>query len=95
MSYTGIGGSPTNRNGASAGCVRQGLVSLKEDGTFASWIWKAKWLVLKEAVLEVRKSEVRVVRGDRVSAMPDPPPRTRPSSRSSNSTTSPTSSGRT
>ncbi|KAL1753940.1 kinase-like domain-containing protein [Schizophyllum commune] len=57
MSYTGIGGSPTNRNGAGAGCVRQGLVSLKEDGTFASWIWKAKWLVLKEAVLEVRKSE--------------------------------------
>lgn len=57
MSYTGIGGSPTNRNGGGFGCVRQGLVSLKEDGTFASWIWKAKWLVLKEAVLEIRKSE--------------------------------------
>lgn len=58
-SYSGIGGSPSasNGNGVSGGVVRQGPVSVKEDGTFASWIWKVKWLVLKEMTLTLHKSE--------------------------------------
>ncbi|KAJ7468514.1 Pkinase-domain-containing protein [Mycena latifolia] len=58
-SYSGIGGSPSasNGNGAGGGVVRQGPVSVKEDGTFASWIWKVKWLVLKEMTLTFHKSE--------------------------------------
>lgn len=58
--YSGIGGSP-NRNSEAlfnSQIVRNGLVSIKEDGTFASWIWKAKWLVLKEQTLSIHKSEV-------------------------------------
>jgi hypothetical protein len=59
-SYSGIGGSPSSSNGAGmGGVVRQGPVSVKEDGTFASWIWKVKWLVLKEMTLTLHKSEVR------------------------------------
>lgn len=60
QSYTGIGGSP-NRGSESAlnmNPVRSGPVSIKEDGTFASWIWKLKWLVLKEQTLTIHKSEV-------------------------------------
>ncbi|KAJ7456298.1 STE/STE20/PAKA protein kinase [Mycena galericulata] len=58
-SYSGIGGSPSASNGSSGGggVVRQGNVSIKEDGTFASWIWKVKWLVLKEMTLTMHKSE--------------------------------------
>ncbi|KAJ6542575.1 kinase-like domain-containing protein [Mycena capillaripes] len=58
-SYSGIGGSPSSSNGSGAGggVVRQGPVSVKEDGTFASWIWKVKWLVLKEMSLSFHKSE--------------------------------------
>ncbi|KAJ6469033.1 STE/STE20/PAKA protein kinase [Mycena vitilis] len=58
-SYSGIGGSPSlsNGSGAGGGVVRQGAVSVKEDGTFASWIWKVKWLVLKEMSLSLHKSE--------------------------------------
>ncbi|KAL0564760.1 hypothetical protein V5O48_017279 [Marasmius crinis-equi] len=37
--------------------VRSGTVSLKEDGTFASWMWKSKWLVLKELQLSIHKAE--------------------------------------
>jgi protein-serine/threonine kinase len=37
--------------------VRSGPVSVKEDG-FASWIWKVKWMVLKEQTLTIHKSEV-------------------------------------
>jgi hypothetical protein len=62
-SYSGIGGSP-NRNSEAlfnSQVVRSGLVSVKEDGTFASWIWKVKWLVLKEQTLSIHKSEVRVL----------------------------------
>jgi hypothetical protein len=61
-SYSGIGGSP-NRNSEAlfnSQVVRAGLVSVKEDGTFASWIWKAKWLVLKEQTLSIHKSEVNI-----------------------------------
>lgn len=59
-SYSGIGGSPSLSNGSgSGGVVRQGPVSVKEDGTLTSWIWKVKWLVLKEMTLTLHKSEVR------------------------------------
>lgn len=59
-SYSGIGGSPSLSNGSSSGgVVRQGPVSVKEDGTLTSWIWKVKWLVLKEMTLTLHKSEVR------------------------------------
>lgn len=57
--YSGIGGSP-NRNAEAtfnAQIVRSGIVSMKEDG-FASWIWKAKWIVLKDQTLSIHKSEV-------------------------------------
>lgn len=62
-SYTGIGGSPSRGNGFGGGSdvVRAGSVSVKEEGTFASWIWKLKWLVLKEQTLSIHKSEVRIV----------------------------------
>ncbi|KAK7029777.1 Non-specific serine/threonine protein kinase [Favolaschia claudopus] len=57
-SYSGIGGSPSLSNGSGAGgIVRQGQVSVKEDGTLTSWIWKLKWLVLKEMTLSLHKSE--------------------------------------
>ncbi|KAG7086030.1 hypothetical protein E1B28_003551 [Marasmius oreades] len=57
-SYSGIGGSPNrNSEGMSSVIVRSGSVSLKEDGTFASWMWKAKWLVLREQVLSIHKYE--------------------------------------
>lgn len=58
--YSGIGGSPNRNSGAAmfnSQVVRQGPVYVKEDG-FASWLWKAKWLVLKEEVLTIHKSEV-------------------------------------
>ncbi|TFK33091.1 kinase-like domain-containing protein [Crucibulum laeve] len=57
--YSGIGGSP-NRGSEStlnnSQVVRNGTVSIKEDG-FASWIWKMKWLVLKEQTLSIHKNE--------------------------------------
>ncbi|KAJ7468611.1 hypothetical protein FB451DRAFT_1039327 [Mycena latifolia] len=37
--------------------VRRGPVSVKEGGGLASWIWSTKWLVLKEMVLTLHKSE--------------------------------------
>ncbi|KIM83935.1 hypothetical protein PILCRDRAFT_68624 [Piloderma croceum F 1598] len=36
--------------------VRQGMVNIKEDG-FASWLWRPKWLVLKERTLSIHKTE--------------------------------------
>ncbi|KAF8911288.1 kinase-like domain-containing protein [Mucidula mucida] len=58
-SYSGIGGSPSRSNdtGLASNVVRAGPVSVKEEGTFASWIWKLKWLVLKEQTLSLHKSE--------------------------------------
>jgi protein-serine/threonine kinase len=38
--------------------VRNGMVSIKADG-FASWLWRPKWLVLKEQTLSIHKTEVR------------------------------------
>ncbi|KAJ7233319.1 kinase-like domain-containing protein [Mycena rebaudengoi] len=71
-SYSGIGASPAASGSgsfgraassgfspgmASGGVVRQGPVSVKEDGTFASLIWKLKWLALDDVALTLRKSE--------------------------------------
>ncbi len=44
--------------GPPSSVVRCGSVSVKEEGTFASWIWQKKWLVLKEQTLSLHKSEV-------------------------------------
>ena len=41
--------------------VRSGTVSVKEDGFATSWLWRPKWLVLKEQTLSIHKSEVSVL----------------------------------
>ena len=64
-SYSGIGGTPNiggfpkrSSDGAgTSGVIRQGPAGFKEDA-FASWIWREKWLVLKEQSLSVHKNEV-------------------------------------
>ena len=64
-SYSGIGGTPNiggfPKRGSDSipvsGIVRQGSVGFKEDA-FASWIWREKWLVLREQSLSVHKNEV-------------------------------------
>lgn len=59
--YTGIGGSPNrgaDDSSNSQSVVRQGAVSLKEEG-FANWLFTRKWLVLKEQTLSIHRSEVR------------------------------------
>jgi hypothetical protein len=58
--YSGIGGTPNRNSDAifNSQIVRSGPASIKEEGTFASWIWKLKWLVLKEQTLTIHKSEV-------------------------------------
>ncbi|KAF9067970.1 kinase-like domain-containing protein [Rhodocollybia butyracea] len=69
--YTGIGGTPSREgygtpistpipqptNINSGGVVRSGPVSMKEEGTFASWMWKVKWLCLRDSTLSIHKSE--------------------------------------
>ena len=58
-SYTGIGGSP-NRNSDmpnGSNIVRCGTVIVKEDG-LVSFLWRPKWLVLKESTLSIHKNEV-------------------------------------
>jgi hypothetical protein len=59
--YSGIGSAPSRGNSADefsgSRVVRSGNASIKEDG-FASWLWKAKWLVLTEQVLSIHKNEV-------------------------------------
>ncbi|GJE89158.1 Pkinase-domain-containing protein [Phanerochaete sordida] len=57
-SYSGIGGSPnrTSDSISSAQVVRCGIVSVKEDG-LVSWLWRPKWLVLKEQALLIHKNE--------------------------------------
>ncbi|OSD03749.1 Pkinase-domain-containing protein [Trametes coccinea BRFM310] len=57
-SYSGIGGSPDRNSGAinSSHVVRSGTVAVKEDG-LVSWLWRPKWLVLKEQTLSIHKSE--------------------------------------
>lgn len=58
-SYSGVGGSPNRiSDGLShSNVVRQGSVSVKEDG-IVSWLWRPKWLVLKEQTLSIHKNEV-------------------------------------
>ncbi|KAJ3773268.1 Pkinase-domain-containing protein [Lentinula raphanica] len=51
------GGGGGGGSGQGEGVIRSGQASVKEDGTFASWIWKVKWLVLKEQTLSMAKSE--------------------------------------
>lgn len=60
-SYSGIGGSPnrTSDSLTNAQVVRCGVVSVKEDG-LVSWLWRPKWLVLKESTLAIHKNEVRM-----------------------------------
>ncbi len=48
-----------------SGIVRQGSVGFKEDA-FASWIWREKWLVLREQSLSVHKNEVSFPSSSRV-----------------------------
>ncbi|KAF7795771.1 hypothetical protein EIP86_006938 [Pleurotus ostreatoroseus] len=57
-SYSGIGGSPnrTSDSLTNAQVVRCGVVSVKEDG-LVSWLWRPKWLVLKESTLAIHKNE--------------------------------------
>ncbi|KAL6308798.1 kinase-like domain-containing protein [Sparassis latifolia] len=60
-SYSGIGGSP-NRNSdmsSHSNTVRVGYVSIKEDGVI-SWLWRPKWLILKEQTLTIHKNETTV-----------------------------------
>lgn len=58
-SYSGIGGSPIRSQDmySSSDVVRSGMVGVKEDG-IVSWLWRPKWLVLKEQTLSIHKSEV-------------------------------------
>ncbi len=72
-SYSGIGGTPNiggfPKRGSDStimsGIVRQGSVGFKEDA-FASWIWREKWLVLREQSLSVHKNEVSFPSSSRV-----------------------------
>lgn len=60
--YSGIGGSPNRMSDglSSVHVVRSGTVSVKEDG-LVSWLWRPKYLILKEQTLSIHKSEVGVV----------------------------------
>ncbi|KAH9837838.1 Pkinase-domain-containing protein [Rhodofomes roseus] len=57
-SYSGIGASPIRNTDMYSGSevVRAGVVAVKEDG-LVSWLWRPKWLVLKEGSLSIHKSE--------------------------------------
>src|ERR1700733_14287530 len=64
-SYSGIGGSP-NRNSENimnTHVVRNGPVSIKEEGftSFTSFLWRPRWLVLKEQSLLIQKNEVCLI----------------------------------
>ncbi|KAF8963248.1 kinase-like domain-containing protein [Flammula alnicola] len=56
--YSGIGGSPNRGpdDAMNSQVVRLGVVSMKEDG-FGNWLFQRKWLVLKEQMLSIHKSE--------------------------------------
>lgn len=57
--YSGVGGSPdrTSDSLMNAHIVRYGIVNVKEDG-LVSWLWRPKYLVLKEQTLSIHKNEV-------------------------------------
>jgi hypothetical protein len=60
--YSGIGGSPGRAfdgGPPASAVVRQGTVQVKEEG-FASFLWRPKFLVLKETTLTLHKSDVGV-----------------------------------
>ena len=59
--YSGIGGSPnrTSDSGMSANVIRAGPVQIKDDG-IVSWLWRPRWLVLKDQTLSIHKNEVRI-----------------------------------
>lgn len=61
-SYSGIGGSPNRGSDtySNSNVVRSGIVSVKEDG-IVSWLWRPKWLVLKEQTLSIHKNEVSLI----------------------------------
>ena len=64
-SYSGIGGSPNRPSDSfrDSQIVRSGTVNVKEDG-FASWLWRPKWLILKEQMLTIHKNEVSLLEID-------------------------------
>ena len=61
-SYSGIGGSPNrhSENILNTHIVRSGAVTVKEEG-FVSFLWRPKWLVLKEHSLLIQKADVSLV----------------------------------
>ena len=65
-SYSGIGASPIRNTDMyfTSDVVRAGVVAVKEDG-IVSWLWRPKWLVLKEGTLSIHKSEVSPDHRDR------------------------------
>ena len=73
-SYSGIGGSPNpnSENIMGIHVVRSGVVSYKEDG-FASWLWRPKWLFLKEQTLSIHKNEVSLICLPTLPPYHDPP----------------------
>ncbi|KDR78111.1 hypothetical protein GALMADRAFT_224500 [Galerina marginata CBS 339.88] len=56
--YSGIGGSPNRGpdDAINSQIIRHGAVSMKEEG-FGNWLFTRKWLVLKEQILSIHKSE--------------------------------------
>lgn len=50
------GGGGIWNGGPTETVVREGHISVKEDG-FASWLWRPKYLVLKTQTLEIKKTE--------------------------------------
>lgn len=70
-SYSGIGASPIRNTDMFSGSevIRAGVVAVKEDG-IVSWLWRPKWLVLKEGSLFIHKSEVSPDHGDRLLQLP-------------------------
>lgn len=71
-SYSGIGASPIRNTDMFSGgseVIRAGVVAVKEDG-IVSWLWRPKWLVLKEGSLSIHKSEVSPDHSDRLLPLP-------------------------
>jgi hypothetical protein len=91
----GIGSAPSRGNSAddflSSQIVRSGSASIKEDG-FASWLWKAKWLVLKEQTLSIHRNEACSASSRPPPAHPHPPHSHHPHRPSSSCAILPTSS---
>lgn len=56
--HLGIGATPLTPS-ATDHIIRCGTVNVKEDG-LSAWLWKTKWIVLREQTISIHKSEVRV-----------------------------------